>query len=77
MSANEMTAIANREQARFHNNLMRIIACAKVAYDRHRTRRALEALDDHMLKDIGISRSEIPLAAGFGGPSFITGPRAG
>jgi uncharacterized protein YjiS (DUF1127 family) len=34
------------------------------AVERWRERRALEDLDDHLLKDIGISRAEAPTEAG-------------
>ena len=39
------------------------VATLAAAYAEHRTRRALLELDDHMLKDVGLSRSEIDRVA--------------
>jgi uncharacterized protein YjiS (DUF1127 family) len=64
MSANNPTAIDGREQPDFRNNIVRITAWAESVFARRRTRRILEELDDHMLNDIGISRSDIPRVAG-------------
>jgi uncharacterized protein YjiS (DUF1127 family) len=41
------------------NRIAHGLATLGIWYERSRQRRALWALDDHMLKDIGISRADV------------------
>ena len=53
-------------EARARRALARLLAALVHEFRIQRDMRALIAMDDHMLKDIGISRSEIGSAVRFG-----------
>ena len=49
-----------------------LASLARQALLRRKARKALHALDDHMLKDIGISRSDIERVSRTTGPARFT-----
>ncbi|HEY7688217.1 MAG TPA: DUF1127 domain-containing protein [Dongiaceae bacterium] len=42
-----------------HRLVVRAVDWLAICYDRSRERQALRALDDHLLRDIGLSRSQV------------------
>ena len=59
----DKTALPNWERPRWYKALLwRIVGAADgllIWYDRSRERQALLALDDHLLRDIGLSQADV------------------
>jgi len=64
------TAAADRQLIRA--GIAALASLARQALQRRKVRKALHALDDHMLKDIGISRGEIERISRNAGPARFT-----
>lgn len=64
------TAAADRQLIRA--GIASLASLARQALLRRKVRKALHALDDHLLKDIGISRSDIERISCTAGPARFT-----
>lgn len=59
----DKSVLSLRERPSWYKGLHRLIVSAvdwlAICYDRSRERQALLALDDHLLRDIGLSRADV------------------
>ncbi|MEQ1520436.1 MAG: DUF1127 domain-containing protein [Aestuariivirga sp.] len=69
---NVTSAAAAADRHLIRAGIASLARLALQALQRHKARKALHALDDHMLKDIGISRSDIERVSRTTGPARFT-----
>lgn len=69
---NVTSAAAAADRQLIRAGIASLASLARQALLRRKVRKALHALDDHMLKDIGISRSDIERVSRTTGPAHFT-----